>query len=257
MPYRNQANGTQQDAQFNLYDYTLVLERNKTVKSITLPDNHNVVILAATLTNRFLGAPVNLSSAFDAIGIYTDGSTFAADAGLDGGGTAYSANLLDDVSGPSNVVVGGIGFSLSAADGNNAVYGSGAAIPLPRGHFNTLRILGTGVFGSQTSQTVTVMYTDGSTSEFTQSFSDWFGPQRFPRESKAVQMAYRNSDNGTKGNGPLYLYEYAFPLDPDKTVQSLALLVNRHVLALAATLSSDFTTGESQTSCPAVTQTRP
>jgi hypothetical protein len=257
MAYRNQSNGTQQDAQFNLYDYTFVLSRNKTVKSITLPDNRNVVILAATLTNQFLGTQVNLASAFDAIGIYTDGSTFAADGGIDGGGTAYSANLLGDVSGPSNVVVGGINFNLAAPDGNNALYGAGAAIPLPEGHFNTLRILGTGVYGSQTSQTVTVMYTDGSTSQFTQSFSDWFGPQGFPRESKAVQMAYRDIYDGTKGNGPLNLYEYTFPLNPDKTVESLTLPVNRHVVVVAAALSSDSTTAGSQTSCPPVLQTHP
>jgi hypothetical protein len=120
-----------------------------------------------------------------------------------------------------------------------------------------LRILGTGVYGSQTSQTVTVMYTDGSTGQFTQSFSDWFGPQGFSRESKAVQMAYRDIYNGTKGNGPLNLYEYTFPLDPKRTVQSLTLPVNRHVVVVAATLSSDSTTAGSLTSCQAVLQTHP
>jgi hypothetical protein len=101
------------------------------------------------------------------------------------------------------------------------------------------------------------MYTDSSTSQFAQSFSDWFGPQGFSRESKAVQMAYRDIYNGTEGNGPLNLYEYTFPLDPDKTVQSLILPVNRHVVVVAATLSSDSPTAGNQTSCPAVLQAHP
>ena len=239
MPYRNQANGTQQNAQFNLYNYTFVLQRNKTVKSVTLPDNRNVVVLAATLTKQYLGTQVNLSPAFDATGIYTDGSTFAGDGGIDGGGTAYSASLLGDVTGPSSVVVNGIGFNVAAPDTTNVAYGSGVAATLPSGNFNTLRILATGVYGSQTAQTLTVTYTDGSTSQFTQSFSDWYGPQGFPRETRAVQMAYRNMSNGSKGNGPLNLYEYTFPLDPSKCVKSLTLPVNRHVVVVAATLTGD------------------
>jgi hypothetical protein len=54
-----------------------------------------------------------------------------------------------------------------------------------------------------------------------------------------VQMAYRNASNGTEGNGPLNLYEYTFPINPNKTVQSLMLPANRHVLALAVTLAND------------------
>jgi hypothetical protein len=111
---------------------------------------------------------------------------------------------------------------------------------LPAGHFSSLHILGTGVEGAQTAQTVTVRYTDGSASTFTQSFSDWYSPQQFPREAKGVQMAYRNVYDGTEGNGPLNLYEYTFPIKPYKTVQSLTLPANRHVLALAVTLANDY-----------------
>ena len=239
MAYRNAAGGTEDNAQFNLYGYTLLLGGSKIVRSLTLPTNRSVVVLAATLTGQNLGQPVTLSTAFDAVGIYTDGSTFTSDGGLDGGGTAYSANLLGDASGPSTLVVNGDQFTLAAPNANNAVYGAGTPIPLPAGRFNALHILGTGVEGSQTAQTVIVRYTDGSVSTFTQSFSDWFSPQHFPREAEGVQMAYRNASNGTEGNGPLNLYEYTFPINPNKTVQSLMLPANRHVLALAVTLAND------------------
>jgi hypothetical protein len=239
MAYRNAANGTEDNAQFNLYGYTLLLDSGKIAKSLTLPSNRDVVVLAATLTNENLGQPVSLASAFDAVGIYTDGSTFGSDGGLDGGGTAYSADLLGDASGPSTLVVNGDQFTLAAPNVNNAVYGSGTAIALPAGSFSALHLLGTGVYGAQTAQTVTVGYTDGSVSTFTQSFSDWFSPQHFPREAEGVQMAYRDVYNGTQGNGPLNLYEYSFPLNPSKIVQSVTLPANRHVLVLAVTLAND------------------
>jgi hypothetical protein len=240
MAYRNQANGTQDNAQFNLYSYTLLLNSGKIVRSLTLPSNRNVVLLAATLTGQNLGEPVSLSTAFDTVGIYTDGSTFTSDGGLDGGGTAYSANLLGDASGSSSLIVNGNQFVLAAPNASNAIYGAGTPIPLPAGHFSSLHMLGTGVDGAQTAQTVTVGYTDGSASTLTQSFSDWYSPQQFPREAEGVQMAYRDVYDGSEGNGPLNLYEYTFPINPDKTVQSLTLPVNRHVLALAITLANDY-----------------
>jgi predicted alpha-1,6-mannanase (GH76 family) len=240
MAFRNQAAGTQDNAQFNLYAYTLLLDSAKTVKSLTLPSDSNVVLLAATLTNQVFGQPVNLASSFDAIGIYTDGSTFSSAGGLDGGGTAYSANLLGDTTAPSTLVVNGDQFTLAVADANNVIYGDGTAIPLTAGHFNALHILGTGVDGGATAQTVTVQYTDGTVSTFTQSFSDWFSPKQYLGEAEGIQMAYRDTYSGTEGTGPLNLYEYTFQLNPAKTVQSITLPSNRHVLALAITLANDF-----------------
>ncbi len=49
MSYRNTANGTKNDGLFNLYAYDFALDSTKTVESITLPSNPDVVVLAATL----------------------------------------------------------------------------------------------------------------------------------------------------------------------------------------------------------------
>jgi hypothetical protein len=239
MQYRNVANGTQDDAQFNLYNYTLILQSGKTVKSFTLPNNRDVVVLAATLTEQYLGDPVNLAPAFDANGIYTDGTQFASDGGLDGGGAAYSANLLGDAAGASDVVVDGIGFDIAPPNVSNAVYGTGAAIALPPGHFSSLRILGTGVQGGETSQVLTVTYVDGTKQQITQSFSDWFTPQDYPGELDAIKTAYRDYNDGTEDTAPFNLYEYTLPLYREKVVKSLTLPVSRNVLALAVTLVDD------------------
>ena len=49
MAYRNFDNGTKDARTFNLYTYRFVLNKAKTVQSITLPNNANVVVLAGTL----------------------------------------------------------------------------------------------------------------------------------------------------------------------------------------------------------------
>ena len=97
--------------------------------------------------------------------------------------------------------------------------------------------MATGVNGSQTAQTITITYTDGSTSEFTRSFSDWFSPSNFPGEIEAVAMPYRNVSNGTQDDRTFNLYGYPIPLDKTKTVQSFTLTENRDVVVLAATLT--------------------
>jgi predicted alpha-1,6-mannanase (GH76 family) len=243
MQYRNDANGTQDNRPFTLYGYTFVLRSDKIVKSLTLPDNHNVVLLAATLTRQYLGDQVNLASAFNIAGVYSDGTVFPTNGGLDGGGTAYSANLLGTRAGASNIVVNGLNFNLGAPNVNNVAYGAGQVIPLPPGRFNTLRILGSGIGGNQTAQAITVTYTDGTTKTFTQSFSDWFNPQGYPDESIAEKMPYRLKADGTHDSRTFNLYQYSLLLDQRKIVKSLTLPVNRNVIVLGITLTSDLFDG--------------
>ena len=49
MAYRNYEDGTKDKRTFNLYAYRFALNSAKTVKSITLPNDTKVVVLAATL----------------------------------------------------------------------------------------------------------------------------------------------------------------------------------------------------------------
>jgi hypothetical protein len=49
MAYRDFDNGTKDQRPFNLYEYHFVLNKSKTVASITLPNNAKVIVLAATL----------------------------------------------------------------------------------------------------------------------------------------------------------------------------------------------------------------
>ena len=47
--YRDTSSGTKQAEPFNVYEYTFALNPTKTVRSLTLPEDANVEVLAATL----------------------------------------------------------------------------------------------------------------------------------------------------------------------------------------------------------------
>jgi len=186
--------------------------------------------VSAALGTGGAGTPVDLSAAYNAYGIYKNGSTYTT-GGLDGDGYSYSYKLLT----PSRVPYGAQ-FNFGSPDQPDAVSGTGQPIALPAGQFSRLSLLATGVNGAQTAQAITVTYSDGSTSEFTQSFSDWFTPGNYSGETDAVAMAYRNISNGTQDDRTFNLYGYGFNIDHTKTVQSFTLPNNRDLVVLAATL---------------------
>jgi len=188
--------------------------------------------VSAAISQLGMGTQANLSSAFNINGIYTDGSTYST-GGLDGGGFSYSANLLT----PSRAL-DRILFRFGPANQLDAISGTGQTVSLPEGNFLTLLLLGTGVQGSQTSQMITVTYTDGTSSQFVRSFSDWFSPQNFPGEYEAVAMPYRNFANGSEDQRTFNLYAYPFILNPTRRVKSVTLPNDPYVVVIAATLLS-------------------
>ncbi len=186
--------------------------------------------VSAGVGTKGSGAQVDLSSDFDVNGIYQDGVTYTT-GGLDGIGNSYSAKLLG-----TSRVLNGILFNFGPANLPDAVKSAGQSISLPAGQYANLVLLGTGIQGNQTSQTLTVTYTDGSSTQVAQSFSDWFTPQKYPREYEAVAMPYRNVDNGTKDRRTFNLYAYRLALNKAKTVQSVTLPNDANVMVLGATL---------------------
>jgi hypothetical protein len=209
---------------------------------------------STTVSNLFVNPPttggagtaVDLSSAYNIYGFYTDAAepTITPTNSLDGVGSVYSANLLN-----SGLDFNGVQFAFGPANAPDAVTGSGSgSIALPAGTFATLQMLATGIEGNQTSQAITVTYTDNSTSQFTQSFSDWcsalngggcVSTGNNPGESVAVAMPYRDTTTGPD-NRVFYLYHYSFALNPTKTVQSLTLPDNRNVVVLAVSLTPGY-----------------
>jgi hypothetical protein len=171
-------------------------------------------------------------------GIYTNGTKFSETGGLDGDGNAYSSTELG-----ASATWNGTKYTFGTA--NVADVWQNTTITLPAGSFSTLSFLGNAVNGNLTSQTFIVTYTDGTTTSFTQSLSDWFTPQGYPGESIAATTAYRNEYNGTKDNRTFDLYGYSFSINPNKTVKSLTLppiasgTTDNVVVVLAVSLSSN------------------
>lgn len=178
------------------------------------------------------GTPVSLSSSFNvSYGIVNDGSTFNSTSGLDGQGYGFSSSLLG-----SSITWNNTTFNLGSANTSDAVSGSGQSITLTSGKYSYLRMLATGISGNQTSQSFVVTYTDGTTSTFTQSLSDWYTPQSYTGETKVLAMAYRDKYDGTKQSQTFNLYGYSFSLTNTKTVSSIKLPSNSNVRVLALTL---------------------
>jgi hypothetical protein len=230
MPYRNSGGGTRDTGtRVNVYGYCFTLDASKAVKSIRLPANGNVLILAMTLANS--PAPASLAPAYNRAGIYTDGTKFAITNGLDGGSSAYSSAWLGGAQ-----MWNGTLFAFGPPNASNAISCVGQTIALPAGNYLGLRMLATGVQGNQASQSFVVTYSDATTTPLVQNISDWFTPQNYPGETKAVIMGYRNTSGGSKDNRTFYLYGYSFALNSSKTVQSIRLPNNANVEVLAMTL---------------------
>jgi hypothetical protein len=225
---------------------------NNTTPSInsTLYNPNNPIQVASSMTIEAIAAAAGFSNSAVAIGSYGIGSSAPAEAslvssanvdgivnngfavpngGLDGSGNAYSAALLGTL-----LNWNGNAYTFGAAGSADAV--SNATIPLPAGNFGTLSLLATAVDGNQVNQVFTVNYSDGTSTNFIQSVSDWFTPTNYTGESTALTMAYRLTSNGSTDNRTFYLYGYSFTLTAGKTEVSLTLPKNPNVVVLAVDL---------------------
>jgi len=232
MTYRNNGGGSPDlNTAVTLYGYTLTLNQTNRAVSLKLPSNANVEVLAVALANDPVSAP--LSAYFNRPGLYTDGTTFTnpATGGLDGGGAAYSATLLNGSLTWTNTP-----FNFGPANVTNVISAAGQTMPLPTGYYATLRMLATGIQGGQTSQSFIVRYMDGTATTYVQSLSDWFSPANYSGEAQAVIMGHRNSSNGTADNRTFYLYGYSFTLNSSKVVKSIQLPNDNNVVVLAISL---------------------
>ncbi|MEU2926006.1 lectin [Streptomyces sp. NPDC007251] len=169
-------------------------------------------------------------------GIYPDGAKFSG--GFDSGGWAFSQNALSaaGVTSGSAVTVDGIAYTWPAvASGRlDNLEMAGQTIPMPAGTSGaSLGLLGTATNaptdGSGVSGTLTVTYTDGSTSKATVGFSDWTlnagSSKPLPGETTAVTTAYRNTGSGGRDGVKTYVFATKVPLDAAKQVASITLPV--------------------------------
>ncbi len=231
-------------------DYLTVSGTSGSIAPLNAP--YTILSVSAATGTGGSGTPVDLSSAYNVPALYANGITFGS--GMDGAGYGYSSNLLSP-----NRILSGVQFNFgpatttncTASCTNDAVSSAGQMVTLPSNQqsaYTTLQLMATAIDGPILSQTIAVTYTDGSTSKFTQNFSDWCscsgstpGPGQQPGESFAVVMPYRDGANGAPDNRVFNLYAYTFVLNGSKTVQSIMLPAkpsSGSVIVLAATLTA-------------------
>ena len=221
-------NGTTPTTGSTRYSAAILISSTTTIEAIAVASGYtNSAVASGTysITNGTTPVSVNLASADSVVGIGNAGTPVPGN-GLDGGGNAYAEALLG-----TSLTWAGSTFTFGGADTADAM--SSTTITLPAGSYAALNILATGAHGNQVNQSFVVIYSDGTTSTFAQSLSDWFTPQNYAGETVVLQMPYRIYANGTLDNEPFYLYGYSFALNSAKTVQSLTLPNNRNVVVLA------------------------
>ena len=149
--------------------------------------------------------------------------------------------------GGSSISWGASTFELGPAGQPNAVSAIGQTISLTNARASSLQLLASAVNGAQ-SGTFTVNYSDGTSTSFTQSVSDWALDSAEPGESIVATMTYRNH-NQSGGNGrdlrTMYLYGYGFALDPGKPVVSVTLPNSPNIKILAMNVVSCAGPGQS------------
>lgn len=178
---------------------------------------------------------VNLAPLYNTNAVASNGVA-PGNGGFAGSGTAYSANLLG-----SSLTWNGLAFPVGPPNLPDAV--AGGTVTLPSGNYSTLYLIGTAVYGPQTGKIV-VTYTDGTTSVFTQGFSDWglsYNGRYANNTNEAIvtSMPYRVVGGSAPHveNGPWYIYGYAFALNNAKTLKSVTLPGTNDIIILSAVVT--------------------
>lgn len=175
--------------------------------------------------------PGDLSPYYNVTGISSDGSGSAAN--FDGDGFSYSEQALTaaGLAPGATITSGGLTYTWpSAAPGQpDAISTGGQVIPVntPAGA-TSIGFLGSAVNAGTAgaSGTVTVTYTDGTTSTATLGMSDWTlaansGSPQFGNVIVAT-TPYRNAPDGSQAVNT-YVFAQAIPVDGAKTVASITL----------------------------------
>jgi hypothetical protein len=271
--YRNTASGGTNDTTNYIYSYGYTLPEGKTLESITLPNNSNIRILGATLSDPTV---VDLTENWNAYGLVVANNQVPNGQGFDGHGNYYNAggyggSALGYQTASSTsqntddflyqtITWGGATFNLGPApshysqsnnrDGNdNFVQANGQTIDLQSGDFSKVLMIGAGANGNQTDQEFTLKFTDGSTATWTQSFTDWANDNGNKHNSPPSGSTLASTNealvattswvNQLGNNQPKYnrfVYGYSFDIPAGKTLESITLPNNSDVGILGMAL---------------------
>jgi len=173
----------------------------------------------------------SLASAFDTVGVTDDSAPTAGN--LDGSGFSFSAQALAAAGVSPGAAIDGFTWPDIAAGKPDAVTTNGQIV-VQGGSGSSLSFLAVGTNGTQ-SGTVTVTYTDGSTSTGTVTAADWYGNAAVAGCSLVVTTAHWNIPAGTTQPAihQVSLYSTSVPITAGKTIAYVTLPSNSrlHIFA--------------------------
>jgi hypothetical protein len=164
----------------------------------------------------------NLADYYDNAGISPDNNQACAN--YDGDGYSYSADALAGTGITPGATVTGDGLTFTwpnvAACAPDNILAAGQTMLVPgKSGASKLGLLGSSTNGG-TSGTITITYTDGTSTTQSYTLNDWaVGPDT--NDSAVSTMTYRNSIAGTSQAIGMYVYATTVPIDATKTVASI------------------------------------
>jgi hypothetical protein len=164
----------------------------------------------------------NLAASFNDVGITADSDTGPGN--VDGGGASFSQTALTNAhAGPgASITSSGVTFTVPnvAAGSNDNTVALGQKISMSGS--GTLGILLSSSYGPA-SGSGTLTYTDGSTSGYTITSSDWWATTPPAGGAVAVSSAYQNRPGNTTSAHTAGLFSVTVPLAAGKTLASVTL----------------------------------
>jgi predicted alpha-1,2-mannosidase len=164
----------------------------------------------------------NPADYYDNTGISPDSNQSCAN--YDGDGYSYSANALASagLTPGATVKADGLTFTwpdVPACSPDNILAAGQTMLVRGTSGATTLGLLGSSTNGSSQG-TITINYTDGTSSTQTVYFTDWAQPPG-NGDTAVATMSYRNSDSGTSQPITMYVVATTVPVDSSKTVASV------------------------------------
>ena len=165
----------------------------------------------------------SLAASFDNTGISADDNT--APGNFDGGEASYSQTALSNAGAAPGATVSssGLDFTMpdvTAGSPDNTV--ANGQIITTSGSGNSLGFLISGSNGPATG-TGTLTYTDGSSQSYTVTAPDWFSTDPPAGGAVAVTSTYQNRQGNTTYQHTADLFSATVPLNPAKSLASVAL----------------------------------
>ena len=177
------------------------------------------------------------------VGITTDGYTFTDNVSFDGEGYTYAAEAINALVG-NKLDWNGVDFTGINPNSLDFTWANGQTIQVNGQGGNVLNLAGAGIGDGAIDATLTVNFTDGTSSAWHQGFSNWCEPSYQLGEAIISNQDYRYKQSSSAGAPPSidntsnYIYGYSYPVPDGKTVASVTLPFQQDLRLLGIQMSA-------------------